>query len=67
MPSKRTQDERAVSKGSNGGKLGKNPAEKPVSLHPLKFEEAVRGLLRVRPRTGKDRQAQEENWGGGQE
>ena len=25
------------------------PAEKPVSLHPLKFEEAVRGLLKVRP------------------
>lgn len=24
-------------------------AEKPVSLHPLKFEEAVRGLLAVRP------------------
>lgn len=23
------------------------PAEKPVSLHPLKFEEAVRDLLRV--------------------
>jgi len=24
------------------------PAEKPVSLHPLKFEEAVEGLLRVK-------------------
>ena len=50
-----------------GEQLGKKPNKKPVSLHPLKFEEAVRGLLRVRPRTGKDRQAQEENRGGGQE
>ncbi len=28
---------------------GKKPAEKPVSLHPLKFEEAVEGLLKVDP------------------
>jgi len=27
----------------------KKPAEKPVSLHPLKFEEAVRDLLGVKP------------------
>ncbi len=27
----------------------KKPAEKPVSLHPLKFEEAMRDLLRVKP------------------
>ena len=26
------------------------PAEKPVSLHPLKFEEAVRDLLKVKPK-----------------
>ena len=25
------------------------PAEKPISLRPLKFEEAVRGLFRVKP------------------
>ena len=25
------------------------PAEKPVSLHPLKFEEAVKDLLKVKP------------------
>ena len=25
------------------------PAEKPLSLRPLEFEEAVRGLLRVKP------------------
>ena len=25
------------------------PAEKPVSLHPLKFEEAVKNLLKVEP------------------
>lgn len=29
------------------------PAEKPISLHPLKFEEAVEGLLRVEPELGK--------------
>jgi hypothetical protein len=27
------------------------PAEKPISLHPLKFEEAVQDLLRVKPKT----------------
>ncbi len=25
------------------------PAEKPISLHPLKFEEAVKDLLTVKP------------------
>ena len=25
------------------------PAEKPISLAPLKFEEAVEGLLKARP------------------
>lgn len=29
--------------------VNKKPAEKPVSLHPLKFEEAVGDLLRVTP------------------
>lgn len=28
----------------------KRPAEKPISLAPLKFEEAVEGLLRVSPK-----------------
>jgi len=28
-----------------------SPAEKPVSLKPLAFEEAVRNLLKVRPKT----------------
>ena len=28
----------------------KKPAEKPISLRPLEFEEAVRGLLQVKPR-----------------
>lgn len=27
----------------------KKPAEKPVSLHPLKFEEALSDLLKVKP------------------
>ena len=31
------------------------PAEKPVSLHPLEFEEAVKGLLKTRPRADKVR------------
>lgn len=29
------------------------PAEKPISLRPLEFEEAVRGLLKVKPDTTK--------------
>lgn len=33
-----------VDKSSNARK----PAEKPVSLHPLKFEEAVADLLKVK-------------------
>ena len=32
----------------------KKPAEKPVSLRPLEFEEAVRGLMQVKP-SKKDR------------
>ena len=28
----------------------KKPAEKPVSLHPLEFEEAVAELLKVKPK-----------------
>lgn len=27
----------------------KKPAEKPISLKPLEFEEAVQGLLKVKP------------------
>ena len=30
------------------------PAEKPISLKPLEFEEAVKGLLKVRPGSRKD-------------
>lgn len=30
------------------------PAEKPISLKPLKFEEAVKGLLKVKPESRKD-------------
>ena len=32
----------------------KKPAEKPISLKPLKFEEAVGELLRVRTHRQKD-------------
>jgi len=28
----------------------KKPAEKPISLKPLKFEEAVKGLLKIKVR-----------------
>ncbi len=31
----------------------KKPAEKPISLHPLGFEEAVKNLLRVKGLRGK--------------
>ncbi len=31
----------------------KKPAEKPVSLHPLGFEDAVKNLLRVKDLRGK--------------
>jgi hypothetical protein len=34
----------------SGDNSAKKPAEKPVSLHPLEFEEAVRDLLRVKPK-----------------
>lgn len=30
-----------------------SPAEKPVSLHPLGFEKALRGLLKVKQAKGK--------------
>lgn len=31
----------------------KKPAEKPVSLKPLKFEDAVKGLMRAKPHNSK--------------
>ena len=34
----------------------KKPAEKPVSLRPLRFEEAVESLLRVKPEPGRLRE-----------
>jgi hypothetical protein len=34
---------------SRGKKRDKEPAEKPVSLAPLSFEEAVKGLVAVKP------------------
>ena len=41
------------SKQSKQSKLivedARQPAEKPVSLHPVKFEEAVANLIRVKP------------------
>ncbi|MBT7485059.1 MAG: hypothetical protein HN673_01735 [Rhodospirillales bacterium] len=34
--------------------FGSSPAEKPVSLSPLKFEEALGGLLKVKTKKSKD-------------
>lgn len=39
----------AVEDGDNAASGGKKPAEKPISLAPLKFEEALTGLLQVKP------------------
>jgi hypothetical protein len=36
-------------------KREKEPAEKPVSLHPLEFEKALEGLLKVTPDKKKPR------------
>ncbi|MBT6393068.1 MAG: hypothetical protein HOJ95_00015 [Nitrospinaceae bacterium] len=33
----------------SGDNSDSKPAEKPLSLAPLKFEEAMKGLLRVKP------------------
>ena len=38
----------------------KKPAEKPISLKPLKFEEAVEGLLRVKPGHDKKQEVKED-------
>jgi hypothetical protein len=33
----------------DSGESAPKPAEKPVSLAPLEFEEALKGLLQVKP------------------
>lgn len=38
----------------------RKPAEKPVSLHPLKFEEAVADLLRVKPEKMQEKEVRED-------
>ncbi len=38
-----------VDKSDKDGREDRKPAEKPISLHPLKFEEALSDLLRVKP------------------
>jgi hypothetical protein len=51
-----------VAQGSSENSKQEKPppaAAKPVSLHPLEFEEAVRDLLRVKPRR-KEPEAQKE-------
>lgn len=42
----------------DSGESAPKPAEKPVSLAPLEFKEALRGLLKVRP-DPKDKSAQD--------
>ena len=54
--------------GSTGGRIHqamkkkekKNGRERPVSLHPLKFEEAVADLLKVEPPPEKKRRGSRE-------
>ena len=41
-----------VDKSDKDGREDWKPAEKPISLYPLGFEEAVRDLLRVKPDKG---------------
>lgn len=36
-----------LKKARKGSDSDVSPAEKPVSLHPLEFEKAVRGLLKT--------------------
>jgi hypothetical protein len=45
--------EKGLKKTKHGKRLGGN-AEKPISLKPLEFDEAVSGLLKVKPQ-GKSR------------
>ena len=40
--------DKIVDKSGAAEESAKKPAEKPVSLRPLKFEEAVESLLRVK-------------------
>lgn len=39
----------SASKPRKRAPKAKEPRERPVSLHPLSFEEVVRGLLQVKP------------------
>lgn len=43
----RKRKESCVAKPVDKSEETKKPAEKPISLRPLEFEEAVEGLLRV--------------------
>lgn len=51
MPKRKKVKGMAVKSGDvvdNSGKMAvAKPAEKPISLAPLKFEDAITGLLRV--------------------
>ena len=44
----------------SGDSESPKPAEKPVSLRPLKFKEAVAGLLRVRPDKAKAKESRKD-------
>ena len=44
MHRNKTQD---VAMTKNDNEKAKKPAEKPISLHPLDFKQAVSGLLKV--------------------
>ena len=46
---KKSRDSRKTPVQKNESVTRDSPAEKPVSLAPLKFEEAVKGLAKMRP------------------
>ncbi len=43
------KSDNSVDKSDKDGREDRKPAEKPISLHPLKFEEAVHALSETKP------------------
>lgn len=48
-----------------GKKKEHSNAEKPISLKPLEFDEAVSDILKVKPRPKEEKKQKEENKGNG--
>ena len=49
--------DKSVYKSVGKSEEAKKPAEKPISLRPLEFEEAVTGLMRVKPEKSKAKES----------